>query len=155
MISSAQLVAAASQFIRYAFVGIGTNIASYLLYLWLTNLGLGPKVSATIAFVAAVAVSFALNRNVTFRSRGDSRVSLRRYVIAYMLAYGVDMGGLYVFVDLCRYPHEVVQFGLIVFIAFGLFVAQKWWVFADRVDAQPRDHRGRSLMGRGTSRWTT
>jgi putative flippase GtrA len=128
--SRAQMVATAAQLARYASVGIATNAASYLVYLWLTRLGLAPMAAATIAFAAAVAASFALNRNVTFRSRGDPGVSFRRYIIAYIVAYGADIGGLYVFVDLLGFPHEIVQLGLIVFIACGLFVAQKWWVFA-------------------------
>jgi putative flippase GtrA len=153
--SRVEIVAAAGQLARYASVGVATNAASYLLYLWLTRLGLAPMAAATIAFAAAVAVSFALNRNLTFRSPGDPGVSFRRYIVAYVVAYGADIGGLYVSVNLLEFPHEIVQLGLIVFIACGLFVAQKYWVFADRVDAHSRDPRDRSSTSRGTSRWTT
>jgi putative flippase GtrA len=153
--SRAEIAAAASQLARYASVGVATNVASYLVYLWLTRLGLAPMAAATIAFAAAVAASFALNRNVTFRGRGDPGVSFCRYIVAYMVAYGADIGGLYVLVNLLGFPHEIAQLGLIVFIACGLFVAQKWWVFADGIDAQTRDRRDRSLTSRGTSRWTT
>jgi putative flippase GtrA len=153
--SRAEIVGAAAQLARYASVGVATNVASYLLYLWLTRLGLAPMAAATIAFVVAVAASFGLNRNLTFRSRSDPGVSFRRFIVAYVVAYGADIGGLYIFVNMLRFPHEVVQLGLIVFIACGLFVAQKWWVFADRNEAQSQDQRERSSIGRGTSRWTT
>jgi putative flippase GtrA len=153
--SHAEIMIAAAQLARYAAVGVATNVASYLLYLWLTRLGLTPMTAATFAFAAAVAASFVLNRNLTFRSRGDPGRSFRRYIGAYMVAYGADIGGLYVFVNLLGFPHEIVQLGLIVFIACGLFVTQKWWVFADRIDAQSQDQRERSSMSRGTSRWTT
>ena len=153
--SHAQIMIAAAQLARYAAVGVATNVASYLLYLWLTRLGLAPMVAASLAFAAAVAASFALNRNLTFRSRGDAGAAFRRYIGAYMVAYGADIGGLDVFVNLLGFPHEIVQLGLIVFIACGLYVAQKWWVFADRIDARLQDQREPLSMSRGTSRWTT
>jgi SAM-dependent methyltransferase/putative flippase GtrA len=126
----AELKVAAGQLGRYAGVGVTTNAAAYLLYLLLTRVGLAPMVAATIAFAAAVAASFVLNRNLTFRSRGDRRTSLRRYVIAYGTAYVADIAGLYVFVNLFGYPHEIVQLVLIVVTACGLFLTQKFWVFA-------------------------
>jgi SAM-dependent methyltransferase/putative flippase GtrA len=140
--SGSEIITVAVQLCRYASVGVSTNITSYLLYLCLTRLGLQPMIAATIAFIAAVVLSFALNRNVTFRNLAHPRGSLRRYVIAYAIAYGADVSGLYVFVSLIGYPHESVQLALIVFIACGLFVAQKWWVFAGRVDHNLGNVRG-------------
>jgi putative flippase GtrA len=133
-ISGSEAMTVAGQLVRYASVGVCTNIASYLFYLWLTVLGSPPIAAATSAFAGAVILSFALNRSVTFRSAADPRRLLRRYVVAYGIAYGIDVGGLYVVSTLLRYPHELVQLALIVIIAFGLFAAQKWWVFAAGVD---------------------
>ena len=121
---------AAGQLFRYGLVGILTNIVGYLLYLWLTLLGLDPKVSATICFASGVAIGFVLNRTWSFRDRTYIRSTFPRYVIAYASAYIVDIIGLYLLVDLAGYRHEIVQLILIVSIAFGLFAAQKIWIFS-------------------------
>lgn len=124
------VVTAANQLLRYAVVGGVINVAAYLLYLWLTILGLGPKIAATICFVIGVTIGFVLNRAWTFQDRTYIRSTFPRYVIAYASAYIVDMVGLYLLVDLVGYRHEIVQFILIVSIAFGLFAAQKIWIFS-------------------------
>ena len=41
-------------------------------------------------------------------------------------------GGLWPMVDYLGFPHQVVQAGLILFLAIALFSAQKWWVFCER-----------------------
>jgi SAM-dependent methyltransferase/putative flippase GtrA len=123
----------AAQFYRYAFVGVVTNVAAYLLYLGLTFWGLEVKIAATVSFVAVVILGFGLNRNVTFQNVDDPRITLRRYVVVYAIAYLSDIAGLHLFATLAGYTHEIVQLVLIVIIAGGLFVAQKFWVFAGDV----------------------
>lgn len=123
----------ASQFLRYAFAGGLTNLAAYLLFLWLAFIGLDPRIAVTISFPVGVLMGFSLNRNLTFQDRGDPRRALTRYLVAYVTAYIVDIIGLYVFATVNQYPHEIVQLGLMVLISGGLFLTQKYWVFvADR-----------------------
>jgi putative flippase GtrA len=116
----------AAQFYRYAFVGVVTNVAAYLLYLGLTFWGLEVEIAATVSFVAVVILGFGLNRNVTFQNVDDPRITLRRYVVVYVIAYLSDIAGLHLFATLAGYTHEIVQLVLIVIIAGGMFVAQKF-----------------------------
>ena len=117
------------QFTRYAVIGAVVNISGYLLYLWLTFIRLDPKAAATISFAVGMAVGFVLQRNWTFRNRGHLRQSLAYFAVAYAVAYATNIGGLYILVDILRYPHQIVQLVLILSIACGLFIAQKFWVF--------------------------
>jgi putative flippase GtrA len=130
-------VATAAQFCRYASVGVLTNVGAYLLYLGMTVRGFAPALSATASFAAALIVGFALNRKVTFASTGDSRLSLCRYLVSYAIAYLADLAGLHVFVTRAGYSPEIVQLVLVVAIACGLFVAQKYWVFAGVARSAP------------------
>ena len=125
------------QFVRYAFIGIMTNVTGYLLYLWLTFRGLDPKAAATLSFAWGVAAGFVLNRSWTFRDGGHPRRTLPYYIAAYSIAYAANILGLYVFVDILRYRHEIVQVLLILSLACCLFLAQKFWIFSGRRVGEP------------------
>lgn len=120
------------QLVRYGSIGAAINIVGYLLYLWLTFNGLDPKTAATISFVFGVVVGFFSHRRFTFRHAGDVRQPVVKYLLAYLTGYVANMLGLYAMVDVLGYPHEIVQASLIVLIAAGLFMAQKFWIFAGR-----------------------
>jgi putative flippase GtrA len=148
LVFRAPSMATAAQFCRYAMVGVLTNVGAYLLYLAMTLVGFAPSLGATGSFAAALIVGFVLNRKVTFRSTDDSRVALRRYLVTYAIAFLADLAGLHVFVTRAGYPHEIVQLVLVAAIACGLFVAQKYWIFAG--ETRPAPVTARCVQGRDT-----
>lgn len=119
------------QVLRFAATGLAINFALYLAYLLLTELSLTARAAATLCFLAGVPLSFALHRRVTFRSPEVTPGRKALFALAYLLAYGVNMLGLYVFVDIWGLPHQAVQLFLIFLIAVGLFLTQKTLVFRD------------------------
>lgn len=137
------------QFFFYAFFGVALNVAGYILYLCLTTYGLDPKVAATIGFPIGVAAGFLLNRRWTFGVGDRFSDSASRYVSAYVIAYAVNIAGLYLFVDVLRYPHQIVQIILILLIACGLFAAQKFWIFSDRRQDKPITNYGNEQAHEG------
>jgi len=128
---AAGLTPAAGQFTRYAIVGVGSNLALFLLYLLLTGSGMGHKLAATVSYVLGVLLTFVLNRSWSFRSGGRPAGQLGRYAAAHVLGYGINLLGLYTFVDLGGFRHPWVQGMMIVVVAVILFLLQKFWVFRD------------------------
>ena len=125
------LLTSSGQVLRFAATGLAINLALYLAYLLLTELGLTARAAATLCFLAGIPVSFALHRRLTFRSP-DVRPSRKAlFAMAYLIAYGVNMLGLYLLVDIWGLPHQAVQLFLILLIAAGLFLMQKTLVFRD------------------------
>jgi putative flippase GtrA len=120
------------QFMRYAIIGVLLNGSLYVIYLLLTHTLTGSRAAMSITYCAGVLIGFVLNRKITFSSRGRDTGALLRYIVSYAFGYGVNLVGLWLFVDLARFPHEVVQGGMIITLAFMLFALQKWWVFAER-----------------------
>ena len=118
-----------SQFARYAIVGLASNAIGYLLYLGLTNLGLGHKLAMSLLYGIGVLQTFVFNRKWSFRFEGAARPALIRYATAYGFGYVINLLALVVFVDQLEFPHQVVQCAMIVFIACMLFLAQRYWVF--------------------------
>ena len=118
------------QSVRYASVGIGSNLFLYVCYLALTALGVGHKIAMTIAYVIGVMISFLLNRSWSFGHSGSAQRALVRYVGAYVVGYLINLAILLIGVDRLGFPHQAVQAIAIVLVAACLFLMHKFWVFA-------------------------
>lgn len=83
----------AGRFLRYCVVGgIGTVI-HFASTIALVELGgIDPVVASIIGFVAALLVSFALNRQWTFASRASITSSLARYVTVSIFGFVLNAG---------------------------------------------------------------
>jgi putative flippase GtrA len=119
------------QFTRYAIVGVGSNLAGYLIYLLLTYFYVGPKFAMTIVYLTGALVSFIGNRQWTFTYRGAIFPTLIKYVLAHACGYSLNFVILYVFVDEFLYPHQAVQAVAIGIVAVFLFLMLKKIVFVD------------------------
>jgi putative flippase GtrA len=117
------------QFLHYAIVGLISNAILYGAYLLLTSHGIGHKTAMTIIYCVGVLQTFVLNRSWTFRHRGEVAGSMARYIATYFFGYVSTAVAMYLFVDLIGLPHQTVMLALIVIVACGIFLLQKFWVF--------------------------
>lgn len=120
---------ALTQFARYAIVGFISNVIGYLIYIVLTDLGLGPKIAMTLLYGVGILQTFAFNKRWSFRFAGAATPALVRYGTAYALGYVINLLALMLFVDQVGLPHQLVQGIMIAVIAVGLFLLQRYWVF--------------------------
>ena len=118
------------QFIRYAIVGIVSNIIGFLLYLVLTAAGMDYKLAMTILYGVGVAQTFLFNKRWSFSYQGMAHAAFVRYIVAYALGYLLNLTVLLIFVDQFLLPHQAVQAVAIVLVAISLFLMHKFWVFA-------------------------
>jgi putative flippase GtrA len=116
-------------FLRYATVGVVSNLVLYTLYLVATGLGTAPKVAMTVLYAAGVLQTFLFNKRWSFRDRGPKGVALLRYCVAYASGYALNYTMLAVFVDVLQFRHEYVQGATVLLVAVYLFVLQWTWVF--------------------------
>lgn len=121
--------AALGQFVRYATVGLASNLVLYLAYLALTAAGVGTKLAMTLLYVLGVVQTFAFNKRWSFRHGGMRGPAFVRYCASYALGYLVNLVALMVLVDRLGLPHQIVQGVLILALAILLFLLQKYWVF--------------------------
>jgi len=118
------------QVVRYIIVGVASNTIGYLLYLALTQLGVGHKTAMSCLYFIGVGVNFYLNRSWTFRTTQSVRAGLARLLLAIALGYLLNLVWLYAFVDLAGWPHELVQLAAIVVISVYFFMINKHYVHA-------------------------
>ena len=119
------------QLTRYSFVGLATNVILYLLYLLLTELGMGYKTAMSLLYVSGVFTTFIFNRNWSFRDDGGISITLFRYLAVSLSGYVINFSVLFWFVDVRSLPHQWVQGVMIFSLAVYLFLLQKFWVFRD------------------------
>jgi putative flippase GtrA len=125
-----------AQLIRFIFVGLITNIVGYFLYLVLTGIGGEPKIVMTNLYILGILLSFILNRSLTFAYKGRTSTTLKRFLIAYTIGYILNLAGLVIGVDLLKYPHQIVQAIMIIFLTGILFLMQKCWVFVPNMESR-------------------
>lgn len=120
------------QFLRFGVVGLVSNALLFLVYLALTELGIGHKAAMSAVYLLGVVQTFVFNKKWSFRHSGGVSGAFIRYLIAYGLGYLVNLAVLVVLVDSFRFPHQIVQGIMILVLAVLLFLAQKYWVFPPR-----------------------
>ncbi len=125
------------QFVRYVLVGLGSNVAIYLVYLLLTSWGWNPKLAMSLLYFIGVLQTFVFNKKWAFRFNGAATPALVRYATAYALGYVVNLSTLMLLVDQMGLPHQWVQGAMIVVVAMMLFLAQRYWVFPSTAKGNP------------------
>lgn len=128
-------------FVRFAAVGIGSNLLLYVIYLALTALGLGHKSAMSGLYLLGLAQTFFLNKTWTFAHEGRTRTAVWRYLIAYAFGFSLNWVALHVLVDSIGLPHQVVQALAIPAVALTMFLIQRHWVFALHVANLPLEER--------------
>lgn len=118
------------QFVRYALVGLGSNLLLYLAYLLLTSLGVGHKTAMSLIYAVGVAQTFLFNRHWSFRHLGGLQSSFARYLFSYAFGYALNFAVLWLAVDQLGLPHQIVQGVMVFAVALLMFLMQKYWVFA-------------------------
>ena len=117
------------QLLRFAAVGLASNLLLYLAYLLITQQGVGHKTTMTLLYAVGVSLTFFFNRNWTFSHQGHVTKSFIAYLSTYALGYVLNWVTLYLLVDKFGYNHQLVQGLMILFLAVLLFTLQKFFVF--------------------------
>ena len=121
-----------SPLLRYAIVGISTNLIIYAGYLTVTIVGVEPKIAMTVTYAGGAFIGFLGNRKWTFAHNGSATSAALRFVAAHTCGYLLNYSILLMFVDKFGCPHQLVQAASIVFIAAFLFLVFKFWVFRNK-----------------------
>ena len=117
------------QGLRYAIVGVVSNVALYLLYLVFAGLGVGHKTAMSFLYVVGVLQSFYFNKRWSFSHEGTASLALVRYLATYAFFYLLNLASLSLFVDRLGLAHTWVQGLTMLAIVVPLFLVQKYWIF--------------------------
>lgn len=86
----------------------------------------------TIIYGVAATASFFGNRKLTFAHKGSFLGTGARFIIAHCFGYVINLVTLIVLADKLGYAHQWAQVVAILFVAFFLFLAFKFFVFREQ-----------------------
>ncbi len=111
-------------FVKFVIAGgINTGI-TYLIYLFVLLFASYP-VAFTVSYVAGIAIAYLLNSLFVFRVRLTLKKILR-FPIVYLVQYGLNMGLLYLFIDLAGMAEEIAPLLAIAIVVPITFVMSRF-----------------------------
>lgn len=118
-----------TQLLRFAVVGVASNVIGYLLYLIFTGLGMAPKLAMTVLYGVGAITGFVGNQRYAFAYQGRLLAAGWRYLIAHSAGYLINLAVQIIMVDYLGYAHQVAQVLGICVVASFLLVVFKYFVF--------------------------
>ncbi len=116
--------------VRFGIAGVIQNALNVAVFALATGLGMGYRIAAVVAGVAALIVSFALNRAWTFPGRGAPvHHQGLRYALVFASAVALGVVLLTLFVEVAGLPEVAAQVAAILIVAPLSFLIQRTWVF--------------------------
>jgi putative flippase GtrA len=116
------------QLARYGVVGLANNAVGYIFYLFITHIGVEPKLAMTVVYAIGLTISYICNRKWVFPHRAPVTASLLRYVVAHLFGYLINLSMLIIFSSMMDFPHQLVQASAIFVVAAFLFVSFRIFV---------------------------
>lgn len=116
---------------RYSVVGILYNSWGYFLYLFVTWLGMDPRLTVTMLYPVAAVSSYFAHAKYSFNYQTGRMSAKFRFILAQIIGYLVNVIMLSVLVERFGYPHQMVQAAAIFVIAGVLFFLFRFYVFPE------------------------
>jgi putative flippase GtrA len=79
-----------------------------------------------VGYLSGIAVSYAINVLAVFKDRQSAGGALVRYVLAYLVALGLQMGLLEIFVRLGTSPTISNAIAIVVVVVLNFFAIRRW-----------------------------
>lgn len=122
------------ELVSYVFWGVMTTIVNYVVYFLLTEgLQVYYLTGNVIAWAISVLFAYFVNKLYVFQSRDWAwRVALRelwQMVASRLFSLGLEMGILWLFVDVLLFPHGAVKLISNVVVVVVNYVLSKFIIF--------------------------
>ncbi len=119
-----------NQVILFGLVGLANTIVGYgTIILFMEGLGWSPWTSNAMGYAVGLAMGFVLNRRLTFQSEVSGSGGFTRYVLAFILAYAINLIVLAVALGTLVDMRLVAQAIAMIAYTGVFFIACKYYVF--------------------------
>ena len=118
---------------RFAISGGLATATHVLVFVSLIEwLFVRPVISAGIAFIVALFVSYGMNYHWTFSVSGPHRVMLPKFAAVAVLGLLLNLGITYAVVDVAGYWYGYALLLVVWIVPLMTFVLSKLWVFSSK-----------------------
>lgn len=119
-----------NELVRYGVAGILNTIAGYLAFLFALHLlGLNVMVSNVLSYAVGLSVAYVLNRAYVFQKSHHSRRTILRFVISFLLAFGLNAAVLYSLVHFAGLRPEIAQVFAMGCYTIAFYLLNRWYVW--------------------------
>jgi putative flippase GtrA len=115
--------------IRFIVVGGLNTIVGYGCYLGCLALGINYLISLCSSHVVGVTHSFFWNKYWTFKSKGDTKKELLKFILVYLVTFGLNLGVLFIMVEKIHFDKRIAQIGALIIVTLISFLGHKLWSF--------------------------
>ncbi len=127
-----KLVLLIKQFFKFGIVGVINTCSSWVFYYSLVFLNVNYLIATTIAYILSSIIGFLLNKGWVFKKKIYDYRSIIKYYIVYGSSYLLNVGSMYVFVDILGISKMIAPI-LTLFITVPYnFLFSRLWVFAEK-----------------------
>lgn len=118
------------ELLRFLFVGVGSNIINFIIYILVYSIGTSLFVSSIVGYSAGLISSYHFGRVWVFGEKFDmSMKNITRFSVVYAIG-GLGMSALIVMLDdNTGLDYRVSWFFGAVFAVINNFFGLKWFVF--------------------------
>lgn len=120
------------QLIRYGIVGLASNGLAYVVYLFITWLGVAPEATAAGLYLVGASSSYLGNYKWTFDSRGSHVSTLPKFVAAHILGLSVQLLLISYLYRKIGLSHQLAQLVTVGCVSIILFLSFKYYVYPRR-----------------------
>jgi len=122
-----------SELLRFLFVGIGSNIINFVVYILAYSIGISLFASSVIGYSAGLISSYHFGRVWVFGEKFNiSKKNVSRFAAVYAVG-GLGMSALIVILhESMGLDYRISWFVGAVFAAINNFIGLKWFVFNRR-----------------------
>ena len=129
------------QFFKFGIVGVINTVSSWVFYYSLLFFNIHYIICTTIAYVLSSIIGFILNKTWVFKSKKDTKESLFKYIITYGSSYFLNIGLMYLFVDIIGISDKIAPLLVLFFTIPYNFIFSKLWVFKNKdIPKRFKDH---------------
>lgn len=75
----------------FSLIGLANGAVGIAVIVVVNLLGAGPLLANVLGYGAGLLVSFTLNSRVTFRARAVDRYTVARFLVAFGVAFGINL----------------------------------------------------------------
>ncbi len=119
-----------SEFLRFLLVGVGNTLAGLLvIYAMKAVLNTGDIAANAIGYLVGLTLGFMLNRTWTFRHKGSVTAGAARFVLAFLIAYAINLSVVMALIDEFAVNSFIAQALGVPPYTLAFFFLSKFFVF--------------------------
>lgn len=117
-------------FFRFVLVGIVNTLVGYAIIMLLFHvMGLGYALSYFLSYMVGIIISFFLNRHFVFFSQKSKAKEFLKFLIAFVLSYGVSYMGLYFIMENHLLSANIAFFAGMVIYSILFYLLNRYITF--------------------------